>query len=92
MEKYSAIQEIYYGQCNSGKNIKPNKEYRERSKKRCEIEDKLKEKLKGDTEGLQLLEEMAWAHAGMEAAITEQYYREGFSFGMLLGLEVIESK
>lgn len=88
MKKYSAIQEMYYGRRGDGQLIKPNAEYKEQANKMVEIAERLKEKLKEDKEGLELLEQLYWVSAGMEATATDTHYREGFSFGILIGLEV----
>ena len=88
MEKYSAIKEMYYGRRGDGQLIKPNEEYHEQAEKQFEIVEKLKEKLKDDKEGLDLVEAFFWASAGVEAAAVDQHYCEGFSFGVLMGLEI----
>lgn len=79
---------MYYGRRGDGQLIKPNEEYQEQIGKQCEIVEKLKEKLKDDEEGLELLDQMFWASAGTEAAAVAQHYKEGFSFGFLMGLEI----
>ncbi len=84
MERYSAIKDMYYGRRGDGQLIEPNEEYHEQAKKQFEIVDKLKD----DKEGQDLVEEFFWASAGVEAAAVEQHYQEGFSFGVLMGLEI----
>ena len=88
MEKYSAIKDMYYGRRGDGQLIKPTEEYHVHATKQFEIAEKLKEKLKGDKEGLELLDQLFWESAGAESAAVEQYYSEGFSFGLLMGIEV----
>ena len=88
MEKYSAIKEMFYGRRGDGQLIKPNEEYHEHATKKYELVEKLKEKLKEDKEGLELLDQMFWESAGMESAAVDEHYREGFSFGVLMGLEI----
>lgn len=88
MEKYSAIREMYYGRRGDGQLIQPSEEYYQRADKHNEIVEKLKEKLKEDKEGLELLDQLFWASAGVEAAAVDQHYCEGFSFGVLMGLEI----
>ena len=92
MKKYSAILEMYNGRKGDGQHIQPNEEYQEQANKQAEIAEKLEEKLKRDKEGLELLEQLFWASAGMESAAAEQHYREGFAFGMLIGLEVADTR
>ena len=87
MERYSAIMEMYYGKRGDGQNIKPSEEYHERMEECSKIEEKLKARLKNDKEGLKLLDDLSWAHAGVEAAAVENHYREGFAFGLLIGTE-----
>lgn len=88
MEKYSAIREMYHGRRGDGQLIQSSEEYRQRASELVEIVEKLKEKLKDDKEGLELLDQIFWASAGLEAAAVDQHYCEGFSFGVLIGLEV----
>ena len=88
MEKYSAVKDMYYGRRGDGQLIKPSEEYHEQATKQFEIAEKLKEKLKEDKEGLELLDQLFWASAGAEAAAVDQHYFEGFSFGLLMGIEV----
>ena len=88
MERYSAIKDMYYGRRGDGQLIKPSEEYHEQAAKQFEIVEKLKEKLKGDKEGLELIEAFFWASAGAESAAVDQHYCEGFSFGVLMGLEI----
>ena len=88
MEKYSAIKDMYYGRRGDGQLIQPSEEYHEHAAKQNDIAEKLKERLKDDEEGLELLDQMFWESAGAEAAAVDQHYREGFSFGVLMGLEI----
>ena len=88
MKTYSAIMDMYYGRRGDGQLIKPSEEYHERSNRVYEIIERLQEKLKEDAECLKLLDDLFLASAGTEAAATDQHYREGFSFGVLMGLEI----
>ena len=88
IKTYSAIREMYYGRRGDGQLIQPSEEYHERNKKLNELVEKLQEKLKEDKEGLKLLDDFFWASASTEAAATDQHYREGFAFGVLMGLEI----
>ena len=92
MKKYSAIQEMYYGQRGDGQLIPTNEEYHEHSVKQAEIIEKLEGKLKDDKEGLELLEQLFFEGAGMESAAVAQHYREGFAFGVLIGIEIAEMR
>ena len=92
MRKYSAIQEMYYGQRGDGQLIPTNEEYHEHSVKQAEIIEKLEGKFKEDKEGLALLEQLFNESSGMEAAAVEQHYREGFAFGVLMGMEIAEMR
>ena len=56
MNRYSAIKDMYYGRRGDGQLIKPTKEYHEQFSKLNDISEKLKDKLNGDGEGLELLE------------------------------------
>ena len=88
MEKYSAILEMYYGRRGDGQLIKTTEEYRKQAQKVADIAERLKEKLKDDKEGLDLLDKLFWESAGEEAAAADEHYREGFSFGVLMGMEI----
>ena len=88
MNRYSAIKDMYYGRRGDGQLIKPTKEYHEQFSKLNDISEKLKDKLNGDCEGLELLEAFFWASAGVEAEAVAQHYSEGFSFGLLMGIEI----
>ena len=92
MKTYSAIKEMYYGRRGDGQLIKPDEEYHAHAGKLSDIAEKLKEKLKEDTEGLELLEEFFFISAGAESAAVDQHYREGFSFGVLMGLEIADMR
>ena len=92
MEKYSAILEMYNGRRGDGQHIHPKEKYIEQAGKQAEIVERLQEKLKEDKEGLELLEQLFWASAGMECAAVDEHYREGFAFGMLIGLEVAATR
>ena len=92
MEKYSAILEMYNGRRGDGQHIQTNEEYRAQASKQTEIAERLQEKLKEDKEGLELLEQLFWTSAGMESAAVDEHYREGFAFGMLIGLEVAATR
>ena len=92
MEKYSAILEMYYGKRGHTEFIKPTEEYCERAKKMEEFTEKLRRKLKDDKECEALIEELFWARAGLEDALAAEHYREGFSFGVLMGMEIAGTK
>ena len=76
---------MYYGRRGDGQLIQPSEEYYQRADQHNEIVEKLKEKLKEDKEGLELLDQLFWTSAGVEAAAVDQHYCEGFSFGGING-------
>ena len=88
MNSYSAIREMFYGRRGDGQLIQPNEEYHKEIDKIVTAMETLKEKLKDDKEGLELLEILCWASSAAESAAVEQHYREGFSFGFLMGMEI----
>ena len=92
MNNYSAIKEMYYGRRGDGQLIKPDEGYHMHASKLSDIAERLKEKLKEDPESLKLLEELFWVSAGAESAAVDKHYREGFSFGVLLGLEIADMR
>ena len=79
---------MFYGRRGDGQLIQPNEEYNKETDKIITALETLKEKLKDDKESLELLENLCWASSGTETAAVEQYYREGFSFGFLMGMEI----
>ena len=88
MKKYSAILEMFYGRRGEGQLIKTTEEYQKQAEKLADIAERLKEKLKDDEEGFELLEEFFFASAGEESAAVDEHYREGFAFGVLMGMEI----
>ena len=92
MKEYSAILEMDNGRRGDGQCIQPNEEYQAQANKYVEVAEQLEERLKKDEKGLELLKELFSISAGMENAAAEQHYREGFAFGMLIGLEVADTR
>lgn len=88
MEKYSAILEMHRGNRGDGQNIKYGEGYWKRLHEYTALAETFKEKLKDFPDLLKLWEECEWASLGVEATAEEEQYREGFQFGLLMGLEV----
>ena len=79
---------MFYGNRGDGQLIKPNEEYLKESNRVATLAENLKEKLKDNKEGLELLDAFFGASSSVEAAAVEQYYRKGFSFGLMMGIEI----
>ena len=88
IEKYSAILEMCNGTRGLTEYIKPSAEYQKYMDECVSLQAKIKEKCKDDTELLTLLEKWENATMATEAVATDDFYREGFQFGLLMGIEV----
>ena len=56
----------------------------------CEIDNKLTQKLKEDKEVAELYKQFKAALDEVTSDENETYYKEGFRFGVLLGIDVSE--
>ena len=88
LENYSAILEMLNGKRGHAEYIKLSPEYQKQMDECIKLQNQIEEKCKDDPELWGLF--MQWENAtmGMEAAATDDFYREGFQFGFLMGLEV----
>ena len=88
MEKYSAIVEMYRGNRGDSQRIKYGEEYWKCLHEYCDLAEKFRDELKKYPELLELWEKCEWASNEVNACGEEEQYREGFQFGLLMGLEV----
>ncbi len=88
MQKYSAILEMHRGNRGDGQKIQYGEEYWKRAHEYATLAEAFQEKLKKFPDLLKEWEACEWASMGTEAAAEEEQYREGFSFGLLMGLEI----
>ena len=58
----------------------------------CEVDEKLNEKLKDDKEAEELYKQFKDAIDEASCEECETFYKEGFSFGVLLGIDIFEEK
>ena len=92
MKQDSAIMQMFFGQKGHCDKITCSKEYIEYMGEFVRNEQKLKEQLSQypDIESLYIRAKSAMENMYQEQA--NDYYAEGFKFGMLLGMEIIEKK
>ena len=88
MENYSAIMQMFNGQRGKAESVVPSQTYKAHLDECIKVQEKIKEKLKENPDLIALFDKWEWAMLGMEATAADDYYREGFSFGLLMGLEV----
>lgn len=87
MEKYSAIREMHRGNRGDGQTVQYGEEYWKCLHEYATLAEELSGKLQKYPELLELWEKCEWASSGVNANGEEDQYREGFQFGLLIGLE-----
>ena len=85
----SAIEQMCFGLRGTYESVRASEKYSQLMDKVCEFDDKLTEKLKYDKESAELFKD-AIDEASCEEC--ETFYKEGFRFGVLLGIDVSEEK
>ena len=88
MENYSAIIEMLKGTRGTTEKVKLSPIYQKYLDECIEVQAKIKEYCKNYPELWTLFEQWENAMMGSEAVASDDYYREGFQFGLLMGLEV----
>ena len=88
MEKYSAIIEMHRGNRGDSQKIKYGEEYWKCLHEHVELSEKMRRELEKYPALLELWEKCEWASGAVNACGEEEQYREGFQFGLLMGLEV----
>lgn len=89
MIKYtSAIRQMFFCQRGNADQIPRGKEMSDKSKKWDVVDNALKEKLKTTPKLLELYEQSIEENNLFHALECSDSYREGFQFGVLLGLDV----
>ena len=86
MEK-SAIMQMFLGERGTGEQIKLSEKYRELLGRLVLLDQELRGKLKEYPDLLALYERMEEVEMEKEAEAMDIYYQEGFSFGLVLGVE-----
>ena len=88
MENYSAIIEMLNGTRGTADKVKLSPTYQQYLDQCIDAQSKIKENCKDNPELWSLFEQWENAMMGSEAVASDDYYREGFQFGLLMGLEV----
>ena len=90
MKEYSAIKEMFYGNRGTSEHIAPTKNYQEMLAEFVKKQDKLYEGLKKFPKLLELYNELENLSDALETENVDNYYSEGFRFGVLMGLDVVK--
>ena len=85
----TAIMQMIFGERGNIDNIPRSKNYRDAADKFCDKYKEFTEKYADNPELLKLLDELNFAHDGEQAAAEEDCYVAGFSFGVLMGMDIV---
>ena len=88
----SAIEQMCFGLRGTYESVRPSEKYSQLMDKVCEFNNKLTEKLKDDKEAAELYRQFKDAIDEASCEECETFYKEGFRFGVLLGIDVSEEK
>ena len=88
MENYSAIMEMLNGTRGRTDKVELSPIYQQYLDECIDAHAKIKELCRDKPELWSLFEQWENAMMGSEAVASDDYYREGFQFGLLMGLEV----
>ena len=89
MNKKSAIYQMYYGEKGYYENMKPSAEYLSLLNKVCESEEVLYKKLKHSPKLLNCVKTHFDNFSDMHSQELFDNYKEGFKFGVLMGMEIV---
>lgn len=88
--KYSAIEDMYYARKGSFNNAKLSKEMLEQIDKVLACDKKMKELLEGEPDFLEVFEEYQEAVEGQLGIAVRDAFKQGFRFGALMGMDILE--
>ena len=88
MKTKSAILQMYYGEKGNSDTIKGSDEYFKILHNLCAEEQKLEEKLEKFPEIIELYNKVDNLRTEMHLEELTLYFKEAFSFGVLLGIEI----
>lgn len=88
----SAIEQMCFGLRGTYESVRASEKYSLLMGKVCEVDDKLTEKLQDDKEAAELYRQFKDAIDEASCEECETFYKEGFRFGVLLGIDVSEEK
>ena len=84
----SVILQMLYGLRGNRESIKPSDKYYEALDKLDEHDDRIQEKIKDNEELVALFKERESLELDVAIVGQEDYYVEGFRFGVLMGLDI----
>ena len=90
MKNYSAISEMYYGNRGSHEDIKLNAEEKESLTKIVEIENEFVKDIKDNEKLSGAYNQLSNEQSNLNGLIMESAYKEGFRFGFLMALDVLD--
>lgn len=91
MKNKSAILQMFFGKRGNCDSIPCGEEYCELLDERIEKENELEKKLQNSPELLNLYKEAIGKIDSFHITTAADYYKEGFCFGVLLGMEIARS-
>ncbi|MBR3804074.1 MAG: hypothetical protein IKJ14_01835 [Clostridia bacterium] len=90
MKNYSAISEMYYGNRGGGENLICSNNEKESLTKLVKIENEFIEKIREDKSLLNIYNTLSNEQSELTALTMESVYKEGFRFGFLMALDVLD--
>ncbi len=90
MKQKSAIMQMFYGERGNFEFIKHSREYFDLMDEVCDLQSKLEEMIKDMPEVLALLKKYDDKVDEFECQALDDYYLEGFRFGVLMGIDISE--
>lgn len=88
----SVIDEMCFGLRGTYESVRTSEKYFRLMDKVCKADNKLIEKLKDDEDAAKLYEQFKDAIEEASSEESKTFYKEGFRFGVLLGIEISEEK
>ena len=88
----SAIEQMCSGLRGTYESVQPTDKQSEIMSKVCEADTKLTEMLKDDKEATELFNQFKEAIDEANSEECETFYKEGFRFGILMGIDIVNEK
>ncbi len=90
MKNYSAISEMYYGNRGNNEVISMSEDERKSLDRLVDIENKFLEVIKDDKNLIDIYNKLSSEQSEQNAVSLEKVYKEGFRFGFLMALDVLD--
>ena len=87
MKNKSAIMQMYFGKRGNTETIPMSDEYKTVLSKLVTLDEEMTKKLKENSELLELYKKIIEVEMELEAETSDTHFYEGFSFGLLIGVE-----